>query len=122
MSIGTDIVSVQRIANLLAEKNHQFKQKVFTPVEIEYCDRKPVPAIHYAGRFAAKEAIKKALLSSNRKTNVAFNKLEITNAENGAPVVQILSEKVGNIDLRLSISHTEEFAVAFAIALEPCTC
>ncbi len=106
------------MAKLLGENNPRFKAKIFTPGEIKYCESKAEPAIHFAGRFAAKEAIKKALLSSNRKLNVPFNRLEIMNDENGAPLVKILSEVQDKIPIRVSISHTGDFAVAFAVHLE----
>jgi holo-[acyl-carrier protein] synthase len=107
------------MAKLLEENTPRFKTKIFTPAEINYCENKAEPAIHFAGRFAAKEAIKKALLSSNRKLNVPFNRLEIMNDENGAPLVKILPESQDKNSIRVSISHTEDFAIAFAVYFEP---
>ena len=59
--IGTDIVSVSRIEKILQQYSDRFIKHVFTDKEKSYCDLKSNPAVHYAGRFAAKEAVKKAL-------------------------------------------------------------
>lgn len=113
--IGTDILSVPRIGKILKSKNkNRFKTKIFTKKEIEYCDNKPQPMIHYAGRFAAKEAIKKAFLSSEIISNIPFHSIEIINEEGGNPLVNIHSNSIGLSTCKVSISHTEEFAVAFA--------
>ena len=62
--IGTDILSVLRISKILnSHHKNRFKAHTFTKSEIDYCEEKDNPSIHYAGRFSAKEAIKKALLS-----------------------------------------------------------
>ena len=70
--IGTDIVAVSRIQNIIHKHTDRFKKHTFTENEKKYCDLKPNPAIHYAGRFAAKEAIKKALYSSKIINSIDF--------------------------------------------------
>ena len=75
--LGTDIVEVNRIRNNLAKKEIKFLNKIFTKEEISYCNSKPDPAIHFAGRFAAKEAVKKTLLSSNSRSTVSMKEIEI---------------------------------------------
>lgn len=92
----------------------RLKQKTFTPEEITYCDRKATPAIHYAGRFAAKEAIKKCILSSGELDQIDFNTIEILNAPNGAPVVSPI-KNLSYSDLKVSVSHESEYAIAMAI-------
>lgn len=61
LSIGNDIVEVGRIADLMARRGSRFIERCFTPAEIEYCRSKAEPAVHFAGRWAAKEAVYKAL-------------------------------------------------------------
>ena len=59
--MGVDLIEIERIRRALARHGDGFKQRCFTPGEIAYCDAKPNPPQHYAGRFAAKEAVGKAL-------------------------------------------------------------
>ena len=113
-SIGTDIVSVQRIRQLLEQHGDRFKQKTFTPNEVIFCDGKPNPSTHFAGRFAAKEAIKKCIYSSGYKKEIPFNKIEILPDSNGIPLVSNI-DKLTYEKINVSISHESEFAVAVAI-------
>ena len=97
-------------------KNHgdRFKQKSFSPKEIIYCDGKSNPSIHYAGRFAAKEAVKKCLYSSELTNQIGFSDIEILSKDNGAPIVSsIFNYKYDQ--LIVSISHESEYAVAMAM-------
>ena len=75
ISIGTDIVKVSRIKDLLTTKKENFLNKVFTAEEISYCNSHSNPEIHFSGKYAAKEAVKKALLSNDLITasRVAFS-------------------------------------------------
>ena len=113
--IGTDIVSVVRIKKIIQQHSQRFKERTYTPIEIKYCDSKAVPPIHYAGRFAAKEAIKKALLSSGIVSNIDIAAIEILSSESGAPEVQLNHSPLDQITCKVSISHTDDTAIAFAI-------
>ena len=113
--IGTDIVSVVRIEKIIQQHSQRFIKRTYTPIEIKYCDSKAAPAIHYAGRFAAKEAIKKALLSSGIVSNIDFAAIEILSIESGAPEVQLNHPPLDQITCKVSISHTDDTAIAFAI-------
>ena len=113
--IGTDIISVVRIKKTIQNHSQRFKERIFTPIEIKYCDSKAVPPIHYAGRFAAKEAIKKALLSSGIVSNIDFVSIEIISSESGAPEVKLNHPPLDQIICKVSISHTDETAIAFAL-------
>ena len=113
--IGTDIVSVSRIENIIQQYSDRFKKNIFTYNEKSYCDLKPNPSIHYAGRFAAKEAIKKALYSSGIIDTINFIDIEITPSATGAPQVKLCNIDLENILVKISISHTDEFAIAFAL-------
>ena len=113
--IGTDIVAVSRIQNIIHKHSDRFKKHTFTENEKKYCDLKPNPAIHYAGRFAAKEAVKKALYSSKIINSIDFVDIEILSSNSGVPEVQISHPDLKNIQVKISISHIEEYAIAFAL-------
>ncbi len=112
---GTDIVKTSRIKELL-EKDIKFREKVFTEKEIEYCEVKnDIQKVnHYAGRFAAKEAIYKAIPNSKNVIKT-WKSIEII-GEKGMylkPKVFINGKECNNIDL--SISHENEYAIAMCI-------
>ena len=113
--IGTDIVSVVRIEKIIQKHPQRFIERTYTPIEIKYCDSKAAPPIHFAGRFAAKEAIKKALLSSGIVSNIDFAAIEIISSESGAPEVKLNHPLLDQIICKVSISHTDETAIAFAL-------
>ena len=106
--IGTDIIETDRIRQSIEKHGSHFLDRLFTKKEQEYCNKFKDPAIHFAGRFAAKEAISKALGSGFGK-DLSFLDLEIINEENGKPIVQNRS------NIHLSISHCESYATATAI-------
>ena len=115
--IGTDIVEILRIRELIDVHPKRFLQHTYTDQEQLYCAGKSNSFIHYAGRFAAKEAIKKALLSSKIINNISLKSIEIQNNDFGAPVIFIYSKDI-DIDpekLTVSISHAGEYATSTAI-------
>lgn len=117
-SIGTDIIEVKRIKNVI-RRNGKFENKIFTDPEIAYCRSKRNFYINFAGRFAAKEAVAK-LFGENIKP-VIYKEIEIKNGANGEPGVslsggtKLLAKKLGFKKFLISISHTENYAVAMAI-------
>ena len=114
--IGTDIVEVDRINKLLLRPGELFKNRVFSDLEQKYCDSKSSPSIHYAGRFAAKESIIKAVKSSGYKNPISFKKIEILPSDSGAPVVDLQFVLEG--ECKVSISHTESHATASALYIQ----
>lgn len=112
--IGTDLVSVPRIAQILQRYEAHFTSRVFTPRERHYCESKAAPAIHYAGRFAAKEALKKALLASTLVETIPFLAIEIRSREDGAPTVNLDHPQAERWRCQVSISHTADQALAMA--------
>jgi len=113
-------VAVPRIAALMRARGAAFLERWFTTREIDYCSRKAAPSRHFAARFAAKEAVVKAL-------PVAWNgplpwrSIEIVTDSRGAPSV-ILSgaildaaTRAGTADIRMSLSHCDEYATAVAL-------
>ena len=114
--IGTDIVSVSRIdRSINSTTGERFIDRIFTDVEIAYCKSKLNPSIHFAGRFAAKEAVMKALLSSDKIDFIKMKSIEILTAKNGKPEVNLIIDNIIKHECKVSISHSNDFAVAFAI-------
>ena len=114
--IGTDIVEVDRINKLLLKSGDSFKNRVFTTLEQKYCDSKSSPSIHYAGRFAAKESIIKAVKSSGYKNPIPFKDIEILPSDSGAPIIDLHFVLEG--ECNVSISHTESHATASALYMQ----
>jgi len=113
--VGTDIVPIIRIENLIKKKGEHFLNHVYTKLEQNLCDVKYSPFIHYSGKFAAKEAVKKAFLSSKLFYNLPLISIEIQNDEDGTPLVNIFQESIKYKQLQISISHAGEYATATAI-------
>ena len=111
--IGTDIVQISRIHKIINDKGQHFLSHIFTKYEQRICNKKVSSHIHYSGKYAAKEAVKKVLLNLNDGENIALNSIEIKNKENGAPIVALSGKTSGN--LQVSISHTGDYATATAI-------
>ena len=123
---GVDIIEVERIQKGIEESGEAFLNRVFTPLEIEYCNSKSISKYeHFSGRFAAKEAIFKAVSTTlDNKYSLTWTNMEITNDEEGKPIVKFVNidneelkkslDKVKNIDI--SISHIKENAVGVAVA------
>ena len=111
--IGTDLVDVTRIKKLIDKYNTKFLNKIFSIEEQKYCNSKSSPEIHYAGRFAAKEAIIKAIKSSGINIPIDFNSIVVLNKSDGAPYVEL--DKIHNCSMKISISHTDTHAISFAL-------
>ena len=111
--IGTDIIDVERIKTSIDNYSAKFVNKVFSIEEQEYCNSKSKPEIHYSGRFAAKEAIIKAIKSSGFDQALSMKNIKIINHSDGSPYVKLDFKFKG--DIKVSISHTQTHAVAFAI-------
>lgn len=115
---GTDIIEIDRIKESIESFGDRFLNKVYTPKEIEYCESKKAQKYqHYAARFAAKEAIFKAISESLLdKFQLGWNDYEILNNESGKPVVKITGIDLSNVEIDLSISHCKQYAVATVVA------
>lgn len=114
-SIGVDIEEVKRFEGLTAEKDARFLNKIFTKNELDYCYGRANTAQHLAARFAAKEAVIKAL-SSLGKDKITYHDIEITNNDKGVPSASFLKNGFKNLQVLVSMSHTEGNAIAFALA------
>ena len=88
VGIGTDIVNIQRITKAIKKNNKTFKKKIFTSREINYCEMKKNPYPYFAKRFAAKEALSKALGTGIRK-GINFKNIEVINDKYGKPSIKL---------------------------------
>ena len=119
IGLGLDATEIDRIATTIERYGDRFLQRVFTDGEIAYCARRRVPAIHFAGRFAAKEAGMKAL-GTGHSQNVLWRDVEVIR-HGGPPQLKFhggAARRFAALDARtslLSITHTE--ALAFAQVL-----
>lgn len=115
--IGTDIIEVERIRQSIERHGQHFLNRLFTHKEQDYCYKFKDPAPHFAGRFAGKEAIAKAL-GTGFGAELAWLDIEITVDSKGKPEVYFSAEakqKFHNPHVHLSISHAESHAVAMAV-------
>lgn len=122
IGIGTDIVEVSRIGDMIDKHDDTFIQKVFTESEITYCGPRKSSVQHYAGRWAAKEAILKAIGTGWSK-GIKWTDIEVINEMGGKPYVKLNGKAIdvcadrGIDEILISISHCNLFATAFATAL-----
>ncbi|MFC2103154.1 holo-ACP synthase [Bacteroidota bacterium] len=118
LGIGTDIIEIGRIKRSIENYGENFLKKIYTPAEIEYCQTKVNKYQHYAARFAAKEAVYKALASGWQRS-ISWQDLEIFNESNGMPNVKIFGKlkKFLSSDksLKISMSHSENYVTCVAI-------
>lgn len=115
--LGNDIIEVERVAKAIARHGQRFLDRIFTPEEQSYCLKHRESARHFAGRFAAKEAIVKSL-GTGISESVSWLDIQIKNNSHGKPEV-IFSDKIkrgfGNPHILISISHSHDYATAIAI-------
>ena len=117
---GTDIIEISRIKDSIERLGDTFINTLFTPAEIEYCEgKRNAKYYHYAGRFAAKEAIFKAVSPLlNDKFDISWHNAEVINDKNGNPKINFLDIEFKNIkNIDISISHCKEYAVATVVAM-----
>lgn len=120
--IGADIVECVRIGRMIEQHGELFLTRVYTEREIRYCQSRKRAVEHFAGRWAAKEAILKSLGVGWRK-GLCWTDLEIRNDHAGQPRVLLcgaakdLAQHSRISDILLSISHCRTYALAYAIAV-----
>ncbi|MBP9840976.1 MAG: holo-ACP synthase [Simkaniaceae bacterium] len=117
IDLGIDIVDIERIRQSVKKYSDRFLNRIFTAEELSYCMGRPDPIIHLAVRFAAKEAVSKAL-GTGIGEHLGWKDISIKRGTLGKPSV-IFSEKAnlfhGNPIIILSLSHTDTIAIASAI-------
>ena len=116
--VGIDLIEIERVRRALERHGDGFRARCFTEAEREYCESKANPAQHYAGRFAAKEAVGKALGSG-----VYFTWREIEIRGRPKPGVRLsgrtaqVAERIGAGRIELSMTHSRELAAAVAVVM-----
>jgi holo-[acyl-carrier protein] synthase len=117
LGIGVDIIEIKRIREIIERYGRRFVDKVFTPVEVAYCESKKIPFQHYAARFAAKEAVAKAI-STGWRGDFRWKDVEVSNDDLGQPSITLYGRLAAHIDRRriyLSLSHSDNSVIAFVI-------
>jgi holo-[acyl-carrier protein] synthase len=115
--IGVDIIEIARIQRSVDITGERFLEKVFTPGEIAYCRSKSNSHQHFAARFAAKEAVSKAL-STGWAGEFRWKDVEVVNDPSGQPRITLhgkLRDALSSLSILLSISHSETHVVAMAL-------
>lgn len=121
IGIGTDIIECLRIAQMIEQHGELFITRVYTDHEIAYCSARKAATQHYAGRWAAKEAVLKALGTGWRR-GISWRDIEIRNQPSGVPTVALrggareVLEQAGIQAMHLSISHCRSHAIAYVVA------
>ena len=119
LGIGTDLLEVARMATELQEKGPGFRERLFTPSEIAYCEAKRYPARHFAARFAAKEALFKALAEGAPAG--LFREVEVERTDGDPPrlvlhgQVRAAADRLGVKTILVSLSHTGGLATASVV-------
>jgi holo-[acyl-carrier protein] synthase len=122
VGIGTDITECLRIAQMIERHGELFITRVYTEHEIEYCQCRKQATQHFAGRWAAKEAVLKALGTGWRR-GISWRDVEIRNDPSGKPTVALrggardVVEELGITEMLISISHCRSHATAYALAV-----
>jgi holo-[acyl-carrier protein] synthase len=117
ISIGVDICDIKRIQKIEEKHQLRFLQKVFTSSEITYCEKKVEKHISLAARFAAKEALLKAL-GTGLRNGLQWKEIEVENDRLGKPYFSFhgqTADVINNRMVHLSLSHTADNAIAFVV-------
>ncbi|GAA4438662.1 holo-ACP synthase [Bremerella cremea] len=122
IGIGTDIIECLRIAQMIERHGEMFINRVYTQHEIEYCSERKAATQHYAGRWAAKEAVLKAIGTGWIK-GITWRDVEVANLFGGKPIINLSggaldsARRRGIQEIQISISHCRTHAVAYAMGL-----
>ena len=120
--LGTDIVEIVRVGEMLDRHGEQFLQRVFTDDEVAYCQQRKAYLQHFAGRWAAKEAVMKSL-GTGWSRGVGFRDLEVRTLSTGQPTIALhgdareTADRVGVGEVLVTISHCRAYATATAVAM-----
>jgi holo-[acyl-carrier protein] synthase len=122
VGIGTDIIECLRIAQMIDRHGELFLRRVYTEREILYCSARKASTQHYAGRWAAKEAVLKAL-GTGWSRGMQWTDIEVRNEPGGSPRIALggkareICAELRIADLLISISHCRSHATAYAVAV-----
>ncbi|MFZ0391276.1 MAG: holo-ACP synthase [Calditrichia bacterium] len=115
-AVGVDLIEIERVEQLLDKYGDKFKRRMFTDIEIEYCEKK-VSRESFAGRFAAKEAVFKTT-GLGLGPGMTWKDVEVINDEKGKPEVRLYgktAELLQGKTVHISISHSKSASVAVAV-------
>ena len=119
-SVGIDLVEIYRIEEAINRYGEKFTDRVFTPWEIQYCRSKINPMLSFAGRFAVKEAVFKAV-GTGFADGVKWKSVEVVNDRKGRPQVRLgkaIRDHIGEKNILISLSHTGDHAIAAAVLVD----
>jgi holo-[acyl-carrier protein] synthase len=122
LGLGTDIVEIVRIGKMIERHGEIFLTRVFTEDEIRYCQRRKECYQHFAGRWAAKEAVMKTL-GTGFTRGIGWQDIEIATQKSGRPTIALrgsareFADQMGVSEILITISHCRAYATATAIAL-----
>lgn len=117
LGIGVDVVDVKRMKVAIDAWGPALVKKMFTETEVAYCKSKKKPHEHFAARFAAKEAVSKAM-ETGWSGQFRWRDVEVVNETSGAPKVVLhdyVASQLAQCKVHVSLSHTENTVVAFAL-------
>ena len=120
IACGTDIIEIERVKESIENIGEKFLERVYTKKEIEYCESKKKQKYqHYAARFAAKEALFKAISwKLEDKYEICWKDIEVLNNKQGRPELKVIGVDLKNIEnIDISISHCKSYAVANVVVL-----
>jgi holo-[acyl-carrier protein] synthase len=125
IGIGIDLVDLDRVGRLLADKGDHALRRLFTDAERTYLATRPVPTGHAAARIAAKEAVYKAMQSLPGARSIGWREIEVTRDEEGRPAILLhglaarLAEEQGGVHIQVSLTHSSLSAGAVAVVSAP---
>lgn len=120
IACGTDIIEIERVKESIENLGEKFLERVYTKKEIEYCESKKKQKYqHYAARFAAKEALFKAISwKLEDKYEICWKDIEVLNNKQGRPELKVIGVDLKNVEnIDISISHCKSYAVANVVVL-----
>ena len=121
--VGTDIIECSRIEKVYKRQAERFLKRVYTPAEADYCLGMKNPIPHLAARFAAKEAVSKCF-TTGIGAALGWKSIEVIKGEREEPLVRLhdngiaLLEQVGADEVLISLSHTLNYGLAFAVLVK----
>ena len=120
IGVGTDLVEIGRIEQIIRRRGDRFLKMVFTAREIAYCEQKRIPAIHYAARFAAKESFFKSV-GRGLGMGLSLREIEVTRNDRGKPEIHLyggakrIFDEKGGMVIHISLTHTRAHASAVVV-------
>ena len=122
VGIGTDIVECLRIAQMIERHGELFLRRVYTRHEVDYCSSRKAATQHYAGRWAAKESVLKAI-GTGWVRGITWRDVEVLSDQGGKPSIFLsggaadAARRLGIEEVQISISHCRTHAIAYALAV-----